>query len=60
MLPLYSSEVLKTKVDYIHRNPLRRELAVNPEDWLHSSFRQLVLGIHDVPFVCDEWGEISL
>jgi len=30
-----------TKVDYLHHNPLRKGLAVNPEDWEHSSFASL-------------------
>jgi len=60
VLPIHSSPVLKTKVDYLHRNPLRKGLAINPEDWEHSSFRQLALGKSEAVFVCDDWGDISL
>lgn len=60
VLPIYSRSVLETKVDYLHRNSLRKNLAVNPEDWEHSSFRQLVLGQQDVTYVCDDWGLISI
>ncbi|MCX6345565.1 MAG: transposase [Armatimonadetes bacterium] len=60
VLPIHSADVLRTKVDYIHRNPLRKELVLNPEDWLHSSFRQLVMGEIGAAFVCDDWGHISL
>ena len=55
LLPLNSSSILKTKVDYLHRNPLRRGFVANPEDWEHSSFRQLVFRQSDVAFVCDSW-----
>lgn len=55
VLPVYSTDILHTKLDYLHRNPVRRELVINPEDWEHSSFRQLVLRKFDVAFVCDDW-----
>ncbi len=55
VLPIHSPSVLRAKVDYLHRNPLRKELAVNPEDWEHSSFRQVVLHASDAPFLCDDW-----
>jgi REP element-mobilizing transposase RayT len=54
VLPIYSSSVLSTKVDYLHRNPVRAGLAGNPEDWEHSSYRQLVLGETNTRFGCDE------
>ncbi|MEN6355514.1 MAG: hypothetical protein ABFD83_00355 [Armatimonadota bacterium] len=60
VLPLYSRQVLKTKMDYLHRNPLRRELVVNPEDWEHSSFRQLFMDACTPVFRCDDWGDISI
>jgi len=60
VLPIHSRNVLKAKVDYIHRNPIRRELVANAEDWEYSSFRQIVLGAHSAKFVCDEWGLISI
>ena len=32
-----SWEMLKQKVDYIHFNPVKRGLVLEPEDWLYSS-----------------------
>ncbi len=32
------------KLRYIHRNPVRRGLAENPDDWLWSSFRHYATG----------------
>ena len=39
-----SSRVLKTKVDYIHANPVRRGLVSQPDEWLHSSARFYLKG----------------
>jgi REP element-mobilizing transposase RayT len=55
-IPIYSAKVLREKVDYLHRNPLRKNLAENPEDWRHSSYGQLVIGDCAPAFVCDDWG----
>jgi len=55
VLPIYSETVLQAKVDYLHRNPLRKNLVANPEDWRHSSFRQIICGAQDIPFRCDDW-----
>ncbi len=43
--PGYDRNVLKTEtlefmVNYIHNNPVRRELVVSPEDWVWSSARE--------------------
>jgi len=35
----YSEKVLKTKLDYIHNNPVKRGLVDSVEDYPHSSFR---------------------
>ncbi len=35
-----SRKTLLSSIDYIHNNPLRRELASKPEDWQWSSFRE--------------------
>ncbi len=32
------------KLRYIHRNPVRRNLAARPEDWLWSSYRHYLTG----------------
>lgn len=60
VLPVWSREVLEVKVDYIHRNPLRRGLVERPEDWPHSSYRQIVLGRRDVPFQCAGFADLAL
>jgi REP element-mobilizing transposase RayT len=59
-LAISSSSVIRTKVDYMHRNPIRAELVENPEDWEHSSYRQLVLGKHNLKFICDVWDGLSV
>lgn len=59
VLPMHSRSVIKAKVDYLHRNPLRKELVINPEDWEHSSFRQLVLGDTSPRFRCDDWDVVG-
>ena len=54
---VYSGRVLKTKLDYIHANPVKRGLVSLPEEWPHSSFRQLELGRSSAGFQCDTWPE---
>ena len=60
VLPVRSGKVLSTKVDYLHANPVRRNLVADPGDWEHSSYRQLVLGSPRAAFHCDDWEGISL
>lgn len=60
VLAIYSADVLQVKVDYLHANPVRRGLTAGPGEWRDSSFRQLVLGESDVPFLCDDWGAVRL
>lgn len=55
VLPVYTPLVTKTKIEYIHSNPVRRELASNSAEWEYSSFRQLVLGCPDERLSCDIW-----
>ena len=38
-LAVHSSSKLREKVDYIHANPVRRELVKHPDDWPYSSWR---------------------
>jgi putative transposase len=54
---VYSPKVLRTKLDYIHGNPVKRGLVSSPEEWPHSSFGQLELGRSGVGFRCDTWPE---
>lgn len=60
VLPVRSAKVLKTRVDYLHANPVRRHLVADPGDWEHSSYRQLVLGKGHPAFRCDDWEGIAL
>jgi putative transposase len=60
VLPVYSSYALRQKVDYIHRNPIRRGLVADPEAWGLSSYRQLTSGEVSTRFVCDEWAGFSI
>jgi putative transposase len=53
VLPVYSEAVLWTKIDYLHANPVRAGLVAGPEDWPHSSFRQLTGHAGQVAFQCD-------
>lgn len=59
-LAICSSSVLQTKVDYLHRNPIRAKLIENPEDWKHSSYRQLQLAESNAAFICDSWDGLSI
>lgn len=36
---IHSTDFLGQKMEYIHNNPLRAEIVVNPEDYLYSSAR---------------------
>jgi len=35
---IFSAHELREKIDYIHRNPVRRQLVADPADWPWSSF----------------------
>jgi hypothetical protein len=45
---LYSGKVLKTKLDYIHHNPVKAGLVDNPCDYLYSSARNYNSGDHSI------------
>ena len=47
-IPIYSDRALKVKLDYIHKNPLRRGLVKNLEDYIYSSYRNYYLNNHSV------------
>ena len=47
--------MLKTKLEYIHYNPVKALLAENPEDYKYSSARNYVHGDHSVMFVDTDW-----
>jgi REP element-mobilizing transposase RayT len=58
VIAVYSSRSLETKLNYLHANPIRRQLVGSPGDWVHSSFRQIEMGETDVPFICDPWAGV--
>ena len=43
------------KLRYIHRNPARRGLVQNPEDWQWSSFRHYQTGLRGTVEIESEW-----
>jgi putative transposase len=45
---VWSSEKRTEKLKYLHRNPVRRGLVENPEDWEWSSYRHYATGIEGV------------
>ena len=51
---IWSAEVLKTKVEYIHNNPVRAGLVESPVDYPYSSARDCLLGDHSVKSVDSE------
>jgi putative transposase len=38
VIPLVKNRDIKQKLDYIHNNPVRRNLCKEPGNWVHSSF----------------------
>ncbi len=42
---IYSEEVFRQKVEYIHFNPVRRGLVREPEHWRYSSAASYTLGV---------------
>ena len=44
LVAITSQDVYKTKVNYIHYNPVRKALVKQPEDWLWSSARFYLRG----------------
>jgi putative transposase len=55
VVPVHSSRSLERKLNYIHGNPVRRQLVDAAGEWVDSSFRQIELGETELPFVCDSW-----
>jgi hypothetical protein len=43
------------KLRYMHRNPVKRGLVRNPEDWAWSSFRHYVSGFEGVVEIESQW-----
>jgi putative transposase len=53
--PVWSEKKRIEKLRYIHRNPVCRGLAVRPEDWEWSSFRQWATGCDGRVEVESQW-----
>jgi REP element-mobilizing transposase RayT len=60
VLPIRSTNLLRTKVAYLDANPVRRRLVADAADWTDSSYRQLVLALPAAVFECDDWEHIPL
>jgi putative transposase len=52
---VFSQDKHVEKLRYIHRNPVRRGLVENPEDWAWSSFRHYLTGEIGVVEIESEW-----
>ncbi len=54
---IYSDRILRQKLDYIHRNPVKGGLVDNPEDWEWSSARDYASDIEGVIPVWKGWAQ---
>lgn len=52
---VWSEKKCIEKLRYIHRNPVRRGLVANPEDWPWSSFRHYATGVEGAIEIESEW-----
>lgn len=52
---VFSSEKRLQKLKYIHRNPVKRGLVAEPEEWAWSSFKHYATGICRVVEVENDW-----
>ena len=52
---IYSEKVLRTKVNYIHNNPVKTGLVTEPENWKYSSARNYLLDDHSIIDVNTRW-----
>ena len=50
-----SQSVLEAKIDYIHENPVKANLVVNPEDWQFSSARNYILNDNSLVDIPIDW-----
>ena len=58
---IYSQKFIEQKVQYIHNNPVRSGIVVNPEDYLYSSARnyaglESVIDVIEVDFMWNTYG----
>ena len=52
---IYSEDVLRIKIEYIHNNPVKAGLAEFPEQWKYSSARNYFLGDQSMIYVETDW-----
>ncbi len=52
---VHSEEKRVEKLRYMHRNPVRRELAAKPEDWKWSSYHHYQTGMRGIVEIESEW-----
>jgi putative transposase len=52
---IYSEHILRQKLNYLHRNPVRAGLVENPEDYMYSSYRNYVCGENWLIEIDQEW-----
>ncbi|MFQ6032295.1 MAG: transposase [Candidatus Zixiibacteriota bacterium] len=52
---IYTGKTLRSKIDYIHANPLRRGLVKNLEDYPYSSFRNYYLNDEALIKIDKDW-----
>jgi putative transposase len=52
---VYHEEKLMEKLDYVHRNPVRRGLVTRPEDWRWGSARHYATGEEGVVEIESRW-----
>jgi REP-associated tyrosine transposase len=49
------AEMLRVKLNYIHNNPVKAGLVLEPEDYKYSSARNYIRGDHSILFVETGW-----
>jgi putative transposase len=52
---IYSDEVLRVKMEYIHHNPVKAGLVKKPEDWKFSSARNYLYSDQSLVAVATDW-----
>jgi putative transposase len=52
---VHSEEKRVEKLRYMHRNPVKRGLVSNPEDWAWSSFRHYASGVEGAVEIESQW-----
>jgi putative transposase len=56
---IYSEKILRSKINYIHANPLRRGLVKNLDDYPYSSFRNYYLNDESLIRIDRDWFSVG-